>query len=100
MPLARQEKNFVDHLDYESTHAPYEEGVPVPARNWMTVHRVTEREIENILTIRRRERKDPMLPEKPLEPYTPGWKTGEEAKMRNQELAEEAEEADPTNPKA
>jgi len=100
MPLTPQEKNFCDHLDYESTHAPYEEGVPVPARNWMTVHGVFQSEIENVLMFRRWERKDVMLTPKPYEPYAPAWKTAEEARRRNQELANEAKETDPTNPQA
>lgn len=100
MPLTPQEKNFCDHLDYESTHAPYEEGVPVPAHNWMTIHGVFQSEIENVLMFRRWERKDVMLTPKPSEPYAPAWKTAEEARERNGELAEEAklaEDADPTN---
>ena len=93
MPLTLQEKNFCDHLDYESTHAPYEEGFPIPACNWMKAHRLVQEDIGNILMLRRGERKDVMLPEKPSKPYAPAWKTGEEAKRRNQELAEEADDA-------
>ena len=93
MPPTPQEKNFCDHLDYESTHAPYEEGVPVPACNWMTAHCLPQADIWNVLMLRRRERMDPMLPDKPSEPYAPAWKTAEEAKRRNWELAKEAEDA-------
>jgi len=97
MPLTPQEKNFCDHLDYESTHAPYEEGVPVPACNWMTSHRLAQADILNILMLRRWERKDPMLPEKPSEPYAPAWETTEEARRRNKKFAKEAEDANPTS---
>ena len=95
MPLTSKEMNFCDHLDYENTHVPGDPGMPVPACNWMTAHRLSQREIWNILMLRRWERKDVMLPEKPTHPYEPAWETGEEAKKRNQELAKEAEDARP-----
>jgi hypothetical protein len=82
-------------LDYESTRALYEEGVPVPARNWMAVHGVSQSEIENVLMLRRWERKDVMLPENPSESYAPAWETAEEAKRRNKELTKEADDARP-----
>ena len=94
MPLTPQEKNFGDHLDYESTHAPYEEGVPVPACNWMKARGLVQPDIWNILMLRRWERKDVMLTPKPSEPYAPAWKTCQEAKQRNQELAEEFGDAE------
>jgi len=101
MPLTPQEKNFCDHLDYESTHAPYDKDpIPVPASNWMTAHDVAKTDIWNILMLRRWERKDVMLPEKPSESHAPAWKTGEEAKRRNQELAKEAEDTNPQDPRA
>jgi hypothetical protein len=96
MPLTTQEQVFCDHYDYEGTHSPYEESIPVPARNWMRAYRVQERDIENILRVRRRDREDSMLPEKPIEPFAPAWKTADEARRRNQDLAEEANDARPT----
>ena len=93
MPLTPREKNFCDHLDYESTHAPYQEGVPAPASNWMTAHRISDSEICNILMLRRLERNDPMLPEEPSEPFAPAWRTPEKARRRNVELAEESRDA-------
>ena len=100
MPLTPQEINFCDHLDYENSHVPADPGMPVPACNWMTAHRIQQSDIENILMHRRRERKDVMETPKPSEPYAPAWKTGEEAKRRNQELAKEAEDTNPKNPRA
>ena len=97
MPLTAQEMVFCDHLDYESTHAPYEEGVPVPACNWMKARRLVQADIWNILMLRRWKRKDPMLPEKPSEPYASAWETAEDAKKRNKELAKEVEDVDPTS---
>lgn len=88
MPLTPEEINFCDHLDYENFHCP-EGKMPVPACNWMTAHGLPQQDIWNILMIRRWVRKDVMAPPEPPEPYAPAWKTGEEAKRRNQELAAE-----------
>lgn len=95
MPLTPQEENFCDHLDYENTHIPADPGMPVPACNWMTAHRLSQRRIWNILMLRRWERKDPMLPEEPPKPYAPAWNTAEEAERRNQKLEKEANDARP-----
>ena len=92
MPLTQQENNFVDHLDYESLELTGHPGMPVPACNWMTAHRLSAMEIINVLNLRRLERGTPEVKE-PTELYAPAWKTGEEAKRRNQELAEEADDA-------
>jgi len=59
----------------------------------MTAHGLSQMDIWNILMLRRWERRDVMLPEKPSEPYAPVWKTGEEAKERNRELEEEFQDA-------
>lgn len=93
MPLTQQENIFVDHLDYEAFEITSNPGGPVPATNWMTAHRVVPMDIINILKLRRDERRELIIP-KPSEPYAPAWKTGEEAKERNQELAEEFRDAE------
>ena len=84
--LTPEEKNFCDHLDHEDTHAPYEKGVLTPACEWMKLHGLTQQDIWDVLMLRRRERKDVMLPEKPIQPYAAAWTTAEEAKSRNREL--------------
>lgn len=93
MPLTPQEKIFCDHLDYENVTCPGDPDLLVPACNWMTAHGLSQMDIWNILMLRRWERRDVMLPEKPSEPYAPVWKTGEEAKERNRELEEEFQDA-------
>jgi hypothetical protein len=90
MPLTPEERNVCDHLDYEVTHHPGDPTMSIPAIEWRNNLALSSRDIENILTLRRRERKDVMaLPEKPEVSFIPVWATREEAKARNAELASE-----------
>lgn len=88
MPLTQQEKNFVDHLDYEAIEATSGRSALIPATRWMIAHQVTSTDIVNVLNIRRFERGTPEVKE-PTEPYAPAWETAEKARERNSELEEE-----------
>ncbi len=89
MPLTPEEKLHCDHIDFENTHLGTTELAETPALDW---HRVNGYPmIENILTLRREERKDVMFPEKPLVSFAPAWKSAYEARSRDAELAAEVE---------
>jgi len=92
-PLTPKERNFCDHLDYENSHVPGDPGMPIPAISWLNNSSLSSSsDITNILTLRRMERKDEMLPKKPEASFAPAWATGDEAKARNAELAPIVEE--------
>ena len=90
MPLTPQEKNFCDHFDYESRDLS--KGQLLPAHEWMKAHGLGELEIFDILIARGRERTT-AIAEDPEQPFAVAWKTANEARRRNQELAKEAEDA-------
>lgn len=87
MPLTPQEENFCNHFDYESRDLS--KGRPLPAHEWMKAHGVGEMDVWNVLLLQERQRKTPIA-EKPEQPFEPAWESAQQAKRRNRELVEEA----------